>query len=144
MVDRREYITHQVENEEQQGNRLDIIPSIIAMSNNIIRLDADNDLLDNVVGLEDGNYYEYTNNLVYEDRVAHRDDDLIYEKDVPQSSNDPIYDVYDESEFESDSLDYGSDDLDDDHQVYEVKNLQEDISDDVIRPHVRQYVRTLM
>ena len=142
MVDRREYITHQVENEEQQGNRLDIIPSIIAMSNNIIRLDADNDLLDNV-GLGDDNYYEYTNNLVCEDHIVHRDN-LVYEKDLPQSSNDPIYGVYEDSEFEIDSLDYGSDDLDDDHQVYEVKNLQEDISDDVIRPHVRQYVRTLM
>ena len=145
MVDgRREFVTHQDEIEKQEGDRLDIIASIIAMSNDIIRLDADNDLLDNVVGLEDVNYYEYTNNLVYEDRVAHRDDDLIYEKDVPQSSNDPIYDVYDESEFESDSLDYGSDDCYDYHQVFEVDNLQEDISDDVIRPYVSQYVRNLM
>ena len=141
MVDRRENIGRQDKKEKQQGNRLDIIASIIAMANNI-RLNADVDLLDDV-GLEDVNCYEYTNNLVYEDHIAHRDD-FVSEEDIPQTSNDLIYDGYDESEFESDSLDYGNDDLDDNHQVFEVDNLQEDVSDDVIRPYVSQYVRNLM
>ena len=129
MVDRRENIGRQDKKEKQQGNRLDIIASIIAMANNI-RLDADVDLLDDV-GLEDVNCYEYTNNLVYEDHIAHSDD-LVYEE-VPQPTNDPIYDVYD---YEN-SIAYGNEELDDVFEdLQEARNLTEDL---INMPATAQY-----
>ena len=129
MVDRRENIGRQDKKEKQQGNRLDIIASIIAMANNI-RLDADVDLLDDV-GLEDVNCYEYTNNLVYEDHIAHSDD-LVYEE-FPQPTNDPIYDVYD---YEN-SIAYGNEELDDVFEdLQEARNLTEDL---INMPATAQY-----
>ena len=128
MVDRRENIGCQDKKEKQQGNRLDIIASIIAMANNI-RLDADVDLLDDV-GLEDVNCYEYTNNLVSEDHIAHSDD-LVYEE-VPQPTNDPNYDVYD---YEN-SIAYGNEEL---HDVFEdlqeARNLTENLRNMPARAH---------
>ena len=127
MVD-RENIGRQ-DKKEKQGNRLDIIASIIAMANNI-RLDADVDLLDDV-GLEDVNCYEYTNNLVYEEHIAHSDD-LVYEE-VPQPTNDPNYDVYD---YEN-SIAYGNEELDEVFEdLQEARNLTEDL---INMPATAQY-----